>query len=272
MSETQIQGVHATVDGLQGYRSSFDQILLVQEILEEIPLRLGLRPVMPPFLLPYYNGLAQDDCGVSAFVFLEGGHFTLHTFSIREAFFADIFTVTDFSVAELGRRLGLAFGCEHVDTHRSDRRFDSAASTRSSMEGDFGPHVFVQLQNYRGPADMNRLFHLFDRLPQEIGMTPIMRPYIVNGTLANIGEVSSAITMLEESHIALHVFHERRVAFFDLFSCKFFEVDSVFRRLRELLPSGEWFSTVFARGHGYRALRASRPIELARRRIWLGST
>ena len=76
--------LHFTMDGFGGHRSRFDDIRLVQEVLEELPVHLGLTPAMPPMLLPYYNGVEPDDCGVSGFVFLAGGHLTIHTFSFRE--------------------------------------------------------------------------------------------------------------------------------------------------------------------------------------------
>src|SRR5438093_10524318 len=81
---------HFMSDGCRGFRSRFDHIQLIQEILEEVPEKLGLRPAMPAFLLPYYNSVVPEDCGVSAFVFLQGGHFTLHTFSFRDAYFVDV--------------------------------------------------------------------------------------------------------------------------------------------------------------------------------------
>ena len=80
---------HFLYDAYNGYRSRLDDILLVHEFLEEAPLKLGVKTVMPPFVLPYYNGVVPEDCGISAFVFLAGGHFTLHTFSYRGAFFVD---------------------------------------------------------------------------------------------------------------------------------------------------------------------------------------
>ncbi|MCX6561209.1 MAG: hypothetical protein NTZ26_11945 [Candidatus Aminicenantes bacterium] len=74
---------HFTLDAFRGFRSRLDDIHLVHEVLDEIPLRLGLKALMPPFVLPYYNGVIPEDCGISAFVFLAGGHFTIHTFSFR---------------------------------------------------------------------------------------------------------------------------------------------------------------------------------------------
>src|SRR4030043_283465 len=81
---------HFLYDAYNGYRSRLDDILLVHEFLEEVLLKLGVKTVMPPFVLPYYNGIVPEDCGISAFVFLEGGHFTIHTFSYRGVFFCDL--------------------------------------------------------------------------------------------------------------------------------------------------------------------------------------
>lgn len=81
---------HLTLDGRGGYRSRYDDVSLVYELLEELPTALEVQPAMPPMVLPYYNGVAPDDCGISAFVFLVGGHLTLHTFSFRECYYADL--------------------------------------------------------------------------------------------------------------------------------------------------------------------------------------
>lgn len=42
---------HVTLDGFRGSRSRFDDIRLVQEVLEELPVVLGLQRTMPAFLL-----------------------------------------------------------------------------------------------------------------------------------------------------------------------------------------------------------------------------
>ena len=68
--------LHFTIDGFRGFRSRFDDAHLIQEVLEDAPAQLGLKRAMPAFVLPYYNGVVPEDCGISAFVFLAGGHFT----------------------------------------------------------------------------------------------------------------------------------------------------------------------------------------------------
>lgn len=258
---------HYMIDGFGGFRSRFDDIRLVQEVLDEIPVRLGLQPVMPAFLLPYYNGVVPEDCGVSGFVFLPGGHLTVHTFSFREAYFADLVAPAAFDGRHLTRMLEDAFPCARTVVSDSER--DQVAPVSPNPDEDFGPHLIVEVENYSGPADMDELFPLFDRLPGEIGMTPIMRPYLIQAELEGGEPVLSAMTMIAESHVSLHLLPRRRRAYFDLFSCSFFDSVQVLPRLREQLP-GRWEREVLVtRGRDYRALRTERADEQSRTSSWL---
>jgi S-adenosylmethionine/arginine decarboxylase-like enzyme len=55
-----------------------------------------LNPIAPPNIIPYYYGKVKEDIGISAFILLEGGHVTIHTFPKRECYFIDCFTQRDF--------------------------------------------------------------------------------------------------------------------------------------------------------------------------------
>ena len=135
MTPTTLQ--HSTLDGFGGHRSRFDDIRLVHELLEELPERLGLQPAMPPMLLPYYNGVEPDDCGVSGFVFLPGGHLTLHTFSFRECYFADLVAPVAFDNGELTRllRTGLEREGFEVFQHRQVSPGDGGLSYGQAVVG-----------------------------------------------------------------------------------------------------------------------------------------
>jgi S-adenosylmethionine/arginine decarboxylase-like enzyme len=258
---------HFMIDGFGGFRSRFDDIRLVQEVLEELPVRLGLQPVMPAFLLPYYNGVVPEDCGVSGFVFLAGGHLTVHTFSFREAYFADILAPGAFDGAQLAGLLDDAFPCTHTEV--SDSRRDDIPASTPDPGVDFGPHLIVEIEDYRGPSDMDALFPVFDRLPGGVGMTPIMRPYLLQAELASGEPVLSAMTMIAESHVSLHLLPQARRAYFDLFSCSFFDAAAVLPRLRRQLP-GQWVRDVLIpRGREYRKFRTERDDERRRTSRWL---
>jgi S-adenosylmethionine/arginine decarboxylase-like enzyme len=243
---------HFVMDAFHGYRSRLDDILLIQEILEEIPVKLGLKTVMPPFLLPYYNGVVPEDCGVTAFVFLAGGHFTIHTFSFREAYFVDLLTPEAFDPAKLEALLGAALPAEKTSSFRLERECPASYPQKIAINEalDFGPHLFLDFQNYQGPKTMDQLFETFDTLPLAIGMTPIIRPYTVKNHLT-AGPVTSVITMIAESHISLHYFEKSQRAYLDLFSCRFFDATLVIPKLKAIFNSEVVNEILMSRGSKY---------------------
>lgn len=265
---------HFTLDGFHGFRSRFDDIRLVHELMEEIPETLDVQPVMPPALMPYYNGVVAEDCGISAFVLLAGGHLTLHTFSFRECYFADVVYPAAYDSRQLKLTLESSFPCRINHTAQVTRSANDAAA-RTLADGptapdeDFGPHLFMDVEGYTGPTSMDAIFQVFDSLPQRIGMTPIMRPYVLTGKAPSGEPVTSALTMIAESHIAIHIFPERRAAYFDIFSCRFFDQEPVVKALREVFPGSAHHVALVARGRGYTTYRSERQPEMQRAKAWL---
>ena len=102
-------------------------------------------------------------------------------------------------------------------------------------------------------------------------MTPIMRPYVMPSVMADGSRVISAMTMIAESHIALHYFEATGRAFFDIFSCKFFDVDAVLGELKAAFPGESHETRLIARGRCYTAYRTERSAEYDRTRAWLPS-
>jgi S-adenosylmethionine/arginine decarboxylase-like enzyme len=240
------------MDAYHGYRSRLDDILLVQEILEEIPTKLGVKTVMPPFILPYYNGVVPEDCGITAFVLLAGGHFTIHTFSFRETYFIDFLTPEAFNSAKLELLIKEVLPAEKINTFCLEREKKESYPQKIESDEtlDFGPHLFLDFQNYQGPKTMDQLFTVFDSIPFKIGMTPIIRPYTIKNLID--GEmVTSIITMIAESHISLHYFEKSQLAYMDLFSCRFFNVAEVIPILKEIFQSKVHNEVLMTRGSKY---------------------
>jgi S-adenosylmethionine/arginine decarboxylase-like enzyme len=261
---------HFMLDAYKGYRSRLDDFQLVNEMLEEIPAKFGLKPVMPPFILPYYNGVTPDDCGISSFVFLNGGHFTLHTFSFREAYFADLVSPDRFDPEELAACLLAALPARTHKTGFVERKraLTSPMEATINEAEDFGPHLLMNFPDYRGPASFEEIFDLFDMLPAHIGMTPIMRPYIVKSA-PDGKRIVSAMTMIAESHISLHYFPETREAYFDLFSCRFFDSCTVIPKIKRMLRSECAGEVLFPRGSKFHMLKQVSEQAALQSRTWL---
>jgi len=262
--------MHYTLDAFKSFRSRLDEVKLVYEIMEEAPEYVGLRPAMQPFILPYYHGVEPDDCGISAFVLLPGGHFTLHTFSYHEVYFADLFSEQPFDTRELHRHLEAILPAREIKASLV-RRDEPFAAPPADPEKDFGPHLFLDVHDYRGPSSLDDLFDLFDGLPERIGMTPIMRPYGLKSVTPRGEPVSSIMTMIAESHISLHVYPERSRAYLDLFSCRFFDADAVLPELLAAFPGEVVNRTLIARGRDYARLRTERAAQGEMIRRWLGA-
>ena len=262
---------HFTMDGFKGFRSRFDDIRLVHELLEEIPATLGLESTMPPFILPYYNGVIPEDCGISAFLFLAGGHFTLHTFSFREVFFADLVYPSAFDGRRLRYLLEAGFPCETTVVHQIRREKGRLEDRPVNPDADFGPHVFLDFEDYTGPQSLDALFEVFDSMPTRVGMTPIMRPYILKNRTQDGRDVISAMTMIAESHICIHIFPAERRAWLDVFSCKFFDRDPMVAELIALFPGRLVNNALVPRGSAFTTLRTERIPEYEKSKAWLSS-
>lgn len=259
---------HFTLEGYGGYRSRYDDVALVFELLEEAPAALGLESVMPPLVLPYYNGVAPDDCGISAFAFLAGGHITLHTFSFRECFFADILAPQDFDSAKAEQLFAMSMSSEKITTQPLPRSQEHLVPSIEA-EKDFGPHLSLEIQGYQGPQTLDELFDVFDSLPEQINMTPIMRPYVARSEMPDGSSVTSALTMLAESHAALHIFERTQSAYFDVFSCNFFDIEAVVQALKERFAGDSHVLQLLARGRDYRELWTAREQQHSRSTQWL---
>lgn len=261
---------HFVMDAFNGYRSRLDDIMLVHEVLEEIPVKLGLKTVMAPYILPYYNGVVPEDCGISTFEFLKGGHFTIHTFSFREAYFVDLLSPEPFDATKLENMIKCAFPAETINcyTLKREEKNSYPKNIQISEDLDFGPHVFLDFEDYAGPTTIDALFDLFDEMPFKIGMTPIMRPYAIRNMIGN-ERVTSILTMIAESHISLHYFEESKRAYLDLFSCRFFDYDEVIGKLKQLFSSNVVNETLISRGSKYQQLKRVSTSQAINSRAWL---
>jgi len=260
---------HMMLEGFRGFGTRLDDLRLVHDVLEESPERLGLQAIMPPFLLPYYTGVAPDDCGISGFIFVIGGHITLHTLSRRQTYFMDVVAPETFDAAALQSMVSTAYPTEVANVVVVERAGAAPIAEPLEADVDFGPHLLLDVEDYRGPHGMEPLFGLLSALPAEVGMTPIMRPYVVQYESETHGRIVSGLTMIAESHVSLHAFKDSARAYADVFSCRFFERESVVARLKLRLAGGRYTEGMVRRGRSYRRMRAEPAVRAARVRRWV---
>jgi len=98
------------------------------------------------------------------------------------------------------------------------------------VRSEFGPHLMLDCSgcNYEKISNLEYVFKFLNELPEKIGMTKITQPYVFpyEGLIPEDKGITGTV-IIAESHITFHSFVEKDYFFFDVFSCKHFDVDRV---------------------------------------------
>lgn len=94
----------------------------------------------------------------------------------------------------------------------------------------FGPHLMMDCRgvSFEKCSDLRYIWEFLDTLPDKVGMTKIVQPYVFpySGLIPEDEGITGTV-IIAESHITFHSFIRKDYFFFDLFSCKEFDVDFV---------------------------------------------
>lgn len=218
---------HITIDCYGSNQHQLDDMKVINQVLSDVTYELNLDPICPPVIIPYYYGKVKDDKGISAFVLLEGGHITIHTFPIRKCYFVDVFFVGDFNEYDCYRffleQLPFNENKSIVNKReRLERKFEMAPYEPSV---DFGPHIMMEIEA-KNEIKMDNLFDFLENMAYEIDMDPITRPFIIKSTINNPLYLSGII-VIAQSHISVHYSYKTKIIYADLFSCAPFDYSVV---------------------------------------------
>ncbi len=250
------------IDGYYGSESRLDDLKTVNSVLNDIVTKLNLISVMPPYLLPYYYAKDSEDDGISAFVILEGGHITIHTFPNRGCLFVDLLYDGYFDEDKLSVILRSTFNYTAGDEKyvRTERRFldttiDKSKIWNGEKDGkDFGPHIIARIENV--DITFEQIFDMLDEMPAKINMLPICRPFVLKAE----GYISG-IVLIAQSHIAFHYCVAEKTLFCDLFSCSFYDIYNFTEYLESRFGKCESMTLIRGSKHENRILNRSRKIK-----------
>ena len=100
----------------------------------------------------------------------------------------------------------------------------------TTMTSEFGPHLMLDCRqcDKEKISDLQYVWNFINTLPDKIGMTKITQPYVFpyEGLIPEDKGITGMV-IIAESHITFHSFTEKDYFFFDLFSCKPFDVNPV---------------------------------------------
>lgn len=217
----------------------------INQTINLVLLDLGIKPISPAYLLPYDYGLVPLDEGLSSYIFLEGGHLTIHTFPLRGCYFVDFYTPKDISKEKFEKIIQTYWPTNLKDSRLfSANRLGSNASETFNPKEVFGPHVMATLQ-LGSLLTLDSTNAFLENLISQIGMTPITRAYGIYDRYQDPHYLSS-IVMIAESHLSIHINLKTKKMFFDIFSCKMFDYSQIQTTLKKLGTLESWH--VVARG------------------------
>ncbi len=113
-------GPHLMLDGYGCDKAKLQDLNLVYRILDELPTRIAMTKIMPPYVFRY-SGLRPEDWGLSGFVLIAESHVSIHTFPEKTFVSVDIFSCKPFDSEFAASYLKKAFGMAKVDCTVLDR-------------------------------------------------------------------------------------------------------------------------------------------------------
>lgn len=240
---------HYMLDAYGCFIEQSNSVMVVNDLLVQLATDLNMKPIMPPFLVPYYYCQDSEDVGISAFcICSNGSHITIHTFPYRSCYFVDILTDQFFSEADVTRAIQNQIYAGTINSNVVDRRVFEGIDGDIDTNNDFGPHYMITVENI--DVEFEDIFRWLDAIAPRINMQAICRPYVIYDKI-NSPEYISGMLVVAQSHIAFHYSIKERVANIDIFSCSFLENGAVENLLRDSF--GEDTSiNLFARGSKHR--------------------
>jgi S-adenosylmethionine decarboxylase len=108
------------LDGYGCDQKRLQDLNLIYRILDELPARIGMTKLMPPYVFKY-SGVKPEDWGLSGFVLIAQSHLSIHTFPEKRFVSVDIFSCKTFDLEFAGEYLKEAFDMEKSECHVLDR-------------------------------------------------------------------------------------------------------------------------------------------------------
>jgi S-adenosylmethionine decarboxylase len=115
----------------------------------------------------------------------------------------------------------------------------------------FGTHLMLDCQSNRKDllGDMAFIYQVLDELPDLIGMTKIIPPYVFpySGKVPEDKGVTGVV-IIAESHLTIHTFSDKDYLFCDIFSCNSFDTDKAIEYLTQAFEISTYEKHVATRG------------------------
>ena len=123
------------IDGYGAPSHRLNDVSLLYRVLMDLPKKIGMRRIGFPHIVEITE---SPITGLSGFTFIMESHISVHTYSERGFFTADIYSCKTFDPKEVTRRLEQAFELKTIETklvvRGSKFHLSPAPSSRSSSK------------------------------------------------------------------------------------------------------------------------------------------
>lgn len=85
-------GAHMMLDGYNGDENLLNNMELVYKALYDLPIKIKMRPLMPPYVVLAPSISEKDSGGFSGFVMIAESHISIHTFPKKRFVSIDVYT------------------------------------------------------------------------------------------------------------------------------------------------------------------------------------
>ena len=113
-------GPHLMLDGYGCAKRKLQDLNLIYRILDQLPDRIGMTKIMPPYVFKY-SGVKPEDWGLSGFVLIAESHISIHTFPEKGFVSVDIFSCKGFDAEFAATYFRDVFDMEKVESRLLDR-------------------------------------------------------------------------------------------------------------------------------------------------------
>ncbi len=110
-------GLHLTYDGYGCPLKQLSDMTLVYSALHNIASELGMKELIPPYVVKAYPNDKKDPGGYSGFIIIAESHISIHTFDKRGFVSVDIYSCKDFDVSKAISILDKLFLPKKFETH-----------------------------------------------------------------------------------------------------------------------------------------------------------
>jgi len=116
-------GPHLTVDGYECDKQKLSDFNLVHKVLDELPEKIGMKKLMPPYVIKHVE-CPKEDWGITGFVVIAESHISIHTYPEKEFLAMDVFSCREFNAEKAIQFIKQAFNVKRMDLNILKRGID----------------------------------------------------------------------------------------------------------------------------------------------------